>query len=70
MDVAPWADHWIKMVLDGRGPKTPSALLTGNFLRVRKIFARIVYNVSLKGQILSRQCKSDPDSMDGFKLFM
>ena len=34
-----------------------SALLTGKKLCVRKIFARMVYNVSLQGSILSRQCK-------------
>ena len=30
----------------------------------------MVYNVSLKGQILSRQCKSHPDNINGFKLFI
>ena len=45
-----------------KNPVSVSALLTGKFLRVRKIFARMVYNVSLKGPILSRQCKSHPDN--------
>ena len=53
-----------------KNPVSASALLTGKFLRVRKIFARMVYNVSLKGPILSRPCKSHPDNMDGFKLFI
>ena len=39
-----------------KNPVSVSALLTGKILRVRKIFARIVYNFSLKGPILSRQC--------------
>ena len=47
-----------------------SALLTRKNMRFRKIFSRMVYNVSLKGQILSRQCKSHPDNLDGFKLFI
>ena len=53
-----------------KNPVSASALLTGKFLRVRKIFARIIYNVRLKGSILSRQCKSHPDKIDDFKLFI
>ena len=59
--------HWGQRA---KNPVSASALLTGKILRVRKIFARMVYNVSLKGQILSRQCISHPDNMDGFKLFI
>ena len=61
------------MVYAGQRAKNPvsaSALLTGKILRVRKIFARVVYNVSLEGSILSRQCKSHPNNMDDFKLFI
>ena len=56
----------IRMVGGGpqraKNPVSVSALLTGKILRVRKIFVRMVYNVSLKGPILSRQCKSHPDN--------
>ena len=46
-----------------------SALLTGKFLRVRKVFARLICNSSLKGPYHSAQCKPCPGKMDDFKLF-
>ena len=45
------------------------ALPTGKFLRVRKVFARLQCNGSLKGPHFSAQCKPCPGKMDGFKLF-
>ena len=46
-----------------KNPVSASALLTGKFLRARKVFARLIYNSSLKGPHLSAQCKLHPCKM-------
>ena len=52
-----------------KNPVSASALLTGKFLRVRKVFARLICNSSLKGQYLFAPFKPYPGKIDGFKLF-
>ena len=52
-----------------KNPVSVSALLTGKFLRVRKVFARLQCNGSLKGPHFSAQCKPFPGKMHDFKLF-
>ena len=53
-----------------KNPVSASALLTGKFLRIRTVFARLIYNSSLKGQHLSAKCKLYKGKMEGFKLFV
>ena len=53
-----------------KNPVSASALLTGKFLRVRIVFARFIYNASLKGPHLSTQGTQYPGKIEGFKLFV